>query len=99
MTDIAMDPEVMKKHAEAHDLVVEEARTALNKTPRSVDAGLGSNSVATIITKVVKHVDAVYRVHGTLAELTRGIATDSTKTEEAMSTSIERLAQEVDDDQ
>lgn len=99
MTEIAMDPEVMKKHAEAHDLVKAEAEKALNKSPRSVDAGLGSDSVSIILTKLIDHVDAVYRVHGTLGSLTRSIANDTTKTEESISASIKSLADEVEDDQ
>ena len=98
MTQISMDPQVMTKHAEAHELVAEEAKKALNKTPRSIDAGLGSDAVATIVAKLVDPVDAVYRVHGTLGALVRGIANDATKTEEDVSASISRLADEVEDD-
>src|SRR4051794_5939349 len=75
MTDISMDPAVMKLHAEMHDEVRDEAKTALGGTPNSIDGGLGANSVAMIVSKLVTHVDAVYRVHGTLGEIVRSIPT------------------------
>ena len=99
MTEIAMDPEVMKKHAETHDLVAEEAKKALALSPASIDGGLGADSVATIVSRLINHVDAVFRVHGTLSEIVTSIANDSTKTEEEISASITALANEVEDDE
>ena len=89
MSRIAMDREVMARHAEVHEEVSEIVKGKLDGIPSAVDGGLASDSIAAILQRVGNGVDALYRINRTLGEIVKAISDDSVRTEED---ALERLA-------
>lgn len=97
MTDIAMDPEAMDAHAEAHQEIGESVIGALDAIPAEVDGGLAADTVVAIMTRIGDGLDALYRVNGTLGEIVTAIKDDATTTEEEAVAQLAPIAAEVEE--
>lgn len=96
MNRIAMDPEIMKVHAETHAEVGEIVAEKLNAIPAAVDGGLASDTVAAIMQRIGGGVDALYRINGTLGEIVTAITADAATTEEAAIAELSPIVAEVE---